>query len=185
MHTHERDRMQRALERIGHQNSEMLADPVDLIILQRHARFTGRAFLRQLIGVGVKRWDIGACENADHARCRFRGREVDRENPAIRNRALNQLRMNQPIRRKLAGIFCCTGHFQSAVNSRERLGNRRRNFDQCFSHFDFLLHPGGERSGRMPIVRRRSVPQSGASTDNCSRRSLTPDRCSGADRRPG
>ena len=49
LYAHQRCGMRRLLESFSNDDAEMLPDPIDIVVLQRHTRFARRAVFRQIV----------------------------------------------------------------------------------------------------------------------------------------
>ena len=112
-------------ERVGDNDAQMLAAPVNIVILQRRARFARRAFLGELIRIRFELRGIFAGDDCNYSRRRFCGRDVDLGDAPFRDCALNQRAVSEIRRRKFGGKFCCAGDLQFRIDARKRLTELR------------------------------------------------------------
>ena len=59
----------------------------------------------------------------EHAQRFFGGSSVDRNDPAIRDRAVDECAMSDAVDRNVRGIACAAGHLEPTVDAWDRLSN--------------------------------------------------------------
>src|SRR5438093_5296286 len=121
----------------------MLTGVMNFVVLQWHPVLPGRAFFRQVFRIRFETRHIFAGKKSDDTGRRLRSRDIDLNDTLICDRALYQYVISKPGSLKLRGVGCSARHFESAINTRERLSNLRR------------LHSSGEH--RLPACSLRQL----------------------------